>query len=240
MDIVGTFKDSIEVAKKNPIIFVPTVAVSLITAVISMVLIGGAMTAAGTMGGMGTPAGAMGAVGAAMGLAAFMSIVGMVLGLVAHGMTVGMAQEAIAAGTTSLNTGISVVTSRLVQLIVAAVLVGIAVGVGMLLLVIPGIIAAFLFMFTFVIIIVDNIGAVDAMKKSFELVKANLGDLIMLFIAVIGVGIVISIISMIFRFIPVLGQLAGSLLMGIFGGYITIVIVKVYQGLTKKVQSELT
>ncbi len=240
MDIVGTFKDSIEVAKKNPIIFVPTVAVGLITTAVSIVLIGGAMTPAGTMGGMGSPAGAMGAVGAAMGLAALLSIVGMVLGLVAHGMTVGMAQEAIAVGTTNLNTGISVVTSRLVQLILAAVLVGIAVGVGMMLLVIPGIIAAFLFMFTFVIIIVENIGAVDAMKKSFELVKANLGDLIILFIAVIGVGIVIGIISMIFRFIPVLGQLAGSLLMGLFGGYITIVIVKVYQGLTKKVQPELT
>lgn len=235
MDIAGTFKESIEVAKKSPLIFVPTVAVGLVMAVLSMAIIGGAMTTAGMMGGMGSSAGAMGAVGAAMGLAALLSIVGMVAGLIAHGMTVAMAQEAIATGTTTLNTGISVVTSRLVQLVVAAVLVGLAVAIGMMLLVIPGIIAAILFMFTFVIIIADNITAVDAMKKSFELVKSNLGDLVILFIAMIGIGIVISIVNMIFRVIPVVGPLAGSLLMGILWGYMTIVIVKVYKGLTTKV-----
>jgi len=240
MDIVGTFKESAEVAKKNPLIFAPTVAVGLVTAVISMVVVGGAMTAAGMMGGAGSPAGAMGAFGAAMGLAALISIVGTVLGLVAHGMTVGMAREALETGTTSLNTGIAAVTKSLVQLFIAAVLVGLAIGIGMLLLVIPGIIAAFLLMFTFVIIIVENLPAVDAMKKSFELVKSNLGDLVMLFVAVIGIGIAISIVSMIFRFIPVLGQLAGSLLMGIFGGYITIVIVKVYKELASKSAGELS
>lgn len=239
MDITGTFKDSIEVAKKNPLIFVPTVVVGLVMAVLSMAIIGGAMTTAGMMGGMGSPVGAMGAVGAAMGLVALLSIVGTIVGLIAHGMTVAMAQEAIANGTTSLNTGISVVTSRLVQLVVAAVLVGLAVGIGMMLLVIPGIIAAFLFMFTFVIVIADNIPAVDAMKKSFELVTSNFSDLVILFIAVIGIGVVISIINMMFRVIPVVGPLAGSLLMGILWGYITIVIVKVYKGLTTKVQNEL-
>jgi uncharacterized membrane protein len=110
----------------------------------------------------------------------------------------------------------------------------------MMLLVIPGIIAAVLFMFTFVIIIADNIPAVDAMKKSFELVKSNLGDLVILFIAMIGIGLVISIVNMMLRIIPVVGPLAGSLLMGVLWGYMTIVIVKVYKGLTTKVQTELT
>jgi uncharacterized membrane protein len=193
------------------------------------------MTTAGMMGGAGSPAGAMGAIGALAGLTALLSIVGMIAGLVAHGMTVAMAQEALATGTTSLNTGLAVVSSRFVQLFVAAVLVGLAVAIGMMLLVIPGIIAAILFMFTFVIIIADNIPAVDAMKKSFELVKSNLGDLVILFIAMIGIGIVISIAGMIFRVIPVVGQLAGSILTGILWGYMTIVIVKVYKGLTPQV-----
>lgn len=239
MDIGGTFRDSLEVAKKNPLVFVPAVAVGLVMAVLTMAVIGGAMTTAGMMGGMGSPAGAMGAVGAAMGLAALLGIVGMIAGLVAHGMTVAMAQEAIATGTTTLGTGLSVVSSRLVQLIVAAVLVGLAVSIGMLLLVIPGIIAAILFMFTFVIIIADNVPAVDAMKKSFELVKSNLGDLAILFIAMIGIGIVVSIVSRLFGIIPVVGQLAGSFLSGILWGYMTIVVVKVYGELTARVSSEL-
>lgn len=234
MDIAGTFKESLEVAKKNPLIFVPTVAVGLAMTVLTMVIIGGAMTTAGMMGGMGSPAGAMGAVGAAMGLTALLSIVGMIAGFIAHGMTVAMAQEALSTGTTNLNNGLAVFMSRISQLAVAAVLVGLAVGIGMLLLVIPGIIAGILFMFTFVIIIADNTPAVDAMKKSLELVKSNLSELVILFVAVIGVGIAIGIVSMIFRVIPVVGQLAGSLLNGIFGGFITIVIVKVYNGLAAK------
>ena len=231
MDIPGTFKDSIEVAKKNPLIFVPTVAVGLVMAVLKLVLISAGMMTAGTMGGTGSPAGAMGAVGAMLGLAALLSIIGMILGLIAHGMTVGMASEAIEKGTASLENGISIVTSRLAQLIVAAVLVGIAVGVGLMLLVIPGIIAAFFFVFTFVIVIAENATAVDAMKKSVELVKSHLNDMVIFFIIVIGASILVGIVNMVISFIPVLGPLVASVLMGILGGLITIAIVKVYKSM---------
>ncbi len=240
MDIVVTLKESIEVAKKNPLIFVPTVAAGLVMAVLTMALIGGAMTTAGMAGGMGSPAGAMGAVGAALGLAALLGIVGMIAGLVAHGMAVAMAQEALATGTSTLNAGLQIAISRLAQLVVAAVLVGLAVAIGTMLLVIPGIIAGILFMFTFVIVIADNISAVDAMKKSFELVKSNIGDLVIFIIAAIGIGIVVSIVNMILNKVPVLGHLASSILTGILWGYMTIVIVKVYTGLTTKMRTELT
>ena len=240
MDIVGTFKESIEIAKKNPLIFVPAVAVALVMAVLTMTLIGGAVATTGMMGGMGYPAGALGAMGAMMGLAALMGIVGMIAGLVAHGMTVGMAKEAIETGATTVNTGISIVTRRLGQLVVASVLVGLAVAVGMMLLVIPGIIASFMFMFTFVIIIVDNAGAVDAMKASFNLVKENLSDLVVLFVGAIVIGIVVAIVNRVLHLIPVIGPLAGSLITGVFSGYMTIVIVKVYKELTSKTRAELT
>ena len=235
MDIAGIFKDSIEVAKKNPLIFVPTIAVGLVMAVLKLVLISGGMMTAGMMGGVGSTVGVMGAVGGMLGLAALLSIVGMILGLFAHGMTVGMASEAIDKGATSLESGVSVVTSRLAQLIVAAVLVGIAVGVGMMLLIIPGIIAAFFFIFTFVIVIAENVTAVDAMKKSVELVKSHLNEMVIFFIVVIGASIVVGILNMVISFIPVLGPLVGSVLMGILGGLITIAIVKVYKSMTASV-----
>lgn len=240
MDIAGTFKDSAEVAKKNPLILVPNVAVGLVMTLVTMVLVGGGMMTAGMMGGMDSPGGAMGAVGAMMGLAFILGIISMVLGLVAHGMTVGMAKEAIETGTTSLGTGISVVTNRLVQLVVGAVLVGLAVGIGMMLLIIPGVIAAFFLMFTFVVIIADNATAMDAMKKSIDLVKTNLNTMIILFLVVIAVTIAVSVINAILGIIPVVGQLAGSLLMGILGGYLAIVVVKVYRELTSKATSELS
>ncbi len=211
MDIMGVLKNGIEVSKKNYIIFVPTIAVMAIMFVLSLILIG---------------------VGAMMAGVFLISIIGMILGLFAHGMTIGMAKEAIDTGSTSLASGINIAVSRFVPLLIAAIVVGIIVTIGLLLLIIPGLIAAFLLMFTFVAIVVDNMGAVEAMKKSFEVIKSQLSDAIILFIALIVVGVIFIIANMILNVIPFLGQLLGMILMGIFTGYISVVIVMAYKELT--------
>ncbi|TAN43293.1 MAG: hypothetical protein EPN25_01165 [Nitrospirae bacterium] len=234
MDIVKTYKESIDVAKTNPLILAPLVAVGLVMAVLSLVLVGGFARSAGMMGGMGSPAGAVGAMAGAVFFAAILGVVGMVLYFFAHGMTVGMANEAIETGTTSLGGGISVVTSRLPQLIVAALIVGLAVGIGMLLLVIPGIVAAFFLAFTFPLVIIENMPAVDAVKKSIEIVKANLNDVVIMFLIAIVIGVVSAIVGGLLRFIPVVGPLAASIINGIFGGYVTIVVVKVFIEIARK------
>jgi hypothetical protein len=238
MDITGIFKNGIEVSKKNYIIFVPTIAVMLIMFVLSLSLIGGGIATMGLMGGgMRSPAGMMSAFGAMMAGAFLISIIGIILGLFAHGMTIGMAKEAIDTGSTSLGSGINIAISRFVPLLIAAIVVGIIVTIGLLLLIIPGLIAAFLLMFTFAAIIVDNIGAIEAMKKSFEIVKSHLSDAIILFIALIVVGVIFTIANMILNVIPLLGQLLGMILMGIFAGYISVVIVMAYRELTAPVTS---
>ncbi len=233
MDIVGIFKEGIEVSKKNYIIFVPTVAAMVVMFVLTLILVGGGMLSIGLMGaGRYSPGAIPSSFGALMGGMFLVMIIGMILGLFAHGMTVGMAKEAIDTGATSINSGINIAMSRFAPLLIAAILVGIIVAIGSVLLVIPGLIAAFLLMFTFVVIVVDNIGAVEAMKKSFETVKSHLGDAVIFFIAMIVIGLVFGIVRMVLNVIPVLGQLLGMALMGIFGGYISVVMVKVYRELT--------
>lgn len=236
MDIIGIFKNGIEVSKKNYIIFVPSIAVMVIMFVVSLILIGGGMASMGLMsGGMRLPGAMMPAFGAMMIGAFLVGIIAMILELFAHGMTVGMAKEAIDTGSTSLSNGINIAVSRFVPLLIAAIVVGIIVTIGLLLLIIPGLIAAFLFMFTFVAIVVDNMGAVEAMKKSFEVIKSQLSDAIILFITLIVVGVIFTIANMILNVIPLLGQLLGMILMGIFGGYISVVIVMAYRELTAPV-----
>ncbi|GAB4412449.1 MAG: hypothetical protein OHK0032_08480 [Thermodesulfovibrionales bacterium] len=232
MDIMGVLKEGIEVSRKNYIIFVPTIAVMVLISVLTLILIGSGMISMGFIGGgMRSPGAMVPAFGTLMGGMLLISILGMILGLFAHGMTVGMAKEAIDAGSTSISSGINIATSRFAPLLLGAFLVGIIVAIGLMLLIIPGLIAAFLLMFTFVAIVIDSMGPVEGMKKSFEIVKSNLGDVIVLFVVIIVLGVVFGIVNMILNIIPILGQLLGMALMGVFGGYISIVMVMVYREL---------
>ncbi len=229
MDIVAIFKEGIEVSKKNYIIFLPIVAVAAVMAVLALIIVGAGAVSTGIMGsGMQSPGAFMSFLGAMAGGFLVTALIGMILGLVAHGMTVGMAKEALDTGTTSLSSGLSVVVSRLGQLFVASLLVGAIVFIGFMLLIVPGLVASFFLMFTFVSVIVDNAGAVEAMKKSYATVRANMNDSVVFFIAIISVGAVFAIANMVVGAIPVLGQLAGLALMGVFGGYASVVIVRVY------------
>jgi uncharacterized membrane protein len=167
-----------------------------------------------------------------MGGAFLVGIVAALLGLAAHGMTVAIAAEAVDRGTTSLSSGLSITLNRLGGIIVAALLTGIIVGLGFLLFFIPGLIALFFLMFTFVLVIVEDMSAIEAMKKSYALVKEHLNDAVVFFVGGILAGCAVAAVNMVLGAIPVLGHLAGMVLMGCFGGYMTVALVLFYRKLT--------
>lgn len=82
-------------------------------------------------------------------------------------------------------------TERLAPYLIASILVGLAVGVGLILCIIPGLILAFLFAF-FGYAIVDGRTdeAIESMKVSWNLVSKNVGSLILLFILVFLINLV--------------------------------------------------
>ena len=82
-------------------------------------------------------------------------------------------------------------TDRLAPYLIASILVGLAVGVGLILCIVPGLIVAFLFAF-FGYAIVDGKtdDAIESMKMSWNLVSKNVGSLILLFILVILINLV--------------------------------------------------
>jgi hypothetical protein len=231
MDIVAILKEGFEVSKKNLVIFMPTVAVAIIMFVLLLVFLGGSVATIALRGGDPSAA----AVGGMLGGMFIVAVAGMVLGFIAYAMTVAMADEAISKGSTSFDTGMEKAKASLVNVLIASILVGIVVGIGFMLLIIPGLVAIFFLIFTLPAIVLDNLGAVDGMKKSYEIVKANVGDIIVLIVVIFGLGVLLSIISWVLRFIPLLGQLVSMLLSGAFGGYLTVVIVRVYRQLTSPV-----
>lgn len=235
MDIGGIIKESIDTVKNNFIIIVPTVAVSIIISVLTILVIGGSIDSMPSIGGeeMGDPTATMPAGRGFMGIAFIIGIISMVLGAISHGIVVAMAKEAIDTGKTSISNGINSAIGKAGHLIVAAILTSVIVIIGGIFLFIPGLIAAFLLMFTFVAIIVNNLSAIEAMKKSFEMVKNNIKDSIVLFLAILVIGFLFFIASSILNVIPILGQLIGLALMGLFWGYISIVLVKAFNEMAK-------
>jgi uncharacterized membrane protein len=78
--------------------------------------------------------------------------------------------------------------------VLAALLVGVGTGIGMLLFVLPGIAFAFYAQFALFFVLDKRIGAVDAIKASFTLVNRNLGTVALLFLGVYAANLVGSAI----------------------------------------------
>jgi len=223
MDIIAILKESLDVSKRNVAIFVPILIVGIISFFLAIILIGSSMATFAVKGGGISSAGAM------LGNIVLVAAIASLLALIACAITIGMAQEAISKGTTSLNTGWGMAQEGLGPVILASILICVIIGIGLFLLIIPGLIAAFFLLFTLPAVVLDKLGAVDAIKKSFDIVKANLSDCVILFIALVVIWLIIAIVQHILNFIPLLGPLVGALLGVLFGGYASVVIVRCYR-----------
>lgn len=84
------------------------------------------------------------------------------------------------------------VLPRLMRLIFAGFLVSIVVGIGFLLLVVPGIIFALWFSLTIPTIIVEDVGITEAMGRSKRLVAGNLGKVMVVGFLVLLIAMVIN------------------------------------------------
>ena len=129
--------------------------------------------------------------------------------------TIELAYEGIEGRIPNLMEGLGRILPKAIGIIAATIIVGIAVGIGTILCIIPGIILAVLFAFTIQGIIVDDLGVMDAMGKSFKVAKESFFEV---FIVVIIEFIVIFILGI----IPVIGQLLSNIAAGFFSVVFTV------------------
>lgn len=234
MSISKIFKESTAAAKANPLIFIPMLATSVLSALLSLIFVGSAMPMAGRFSAdqiAANPEQALAGAGIAAGGMFLVGILSGFIGLLTHSMTVAMADAAFKGEQASLNIGWTRTLSRIVPVIIASVLIGIIVTLGMILLVLPGIVLAFFLMFTLVAIMVDNLGAFKAIGHSFRTVGKNFGATFITFLVIIGLSILTMLISFILALIPILGAILSLILYALFMGFITIFIVRVYREL---------
>ena len=93
--------------------------------------------------------------------------------------------------------------------ILAAILFALATFVGLLACIIPGLIIVFLWQF-YGYAVVDgapSVGATQALGRSYQVVKDNVGELLVLWLAILGIGLVIGLVTV----IPFIGWVLGPL-----------------------------
>lgn len=233
MDIRTIFKKSLDTLKDNFVITIPPMAVSLFITLLTLLLAKSGLIPLPPGGGKGVPS-APGTPDQMVGMSfIIIGIVSMILLTLSHGIVVAMAKEAINRGETTFRSGFKTAMGKLNNLILASVIISVIIMGAASLFIIPGLIAIFFLMFTVVGIISDNITALDAIKNSFNLVKNNLKDAAVMFIAIILLGFVFGFVSVVLSHTPVIGQLISLGLTGAFWGYTSIVIVMTYNELVK-------
>ena len=233
-DIVADFRMALDLVKRYPVIVAPPLIAMAIVFVLTLLFFGGAATMVAVGGLAGRGAGVAGALlGGALLFLLFFAV-SMLVNLISSAVVVVMAKDALGAREPSMGDAFAAVMARLTDVVVASVLFAVIVGVASIFLVIPGIIAGFFLMFTLPAVLLDNVGAIDGLKRSATLVKNNLGPVLGLVIGVIVAAVIMVIASMILGVVPVIGQLASMLLAGAFFAYLTVVAVRVYQTLPRR------
>ena len=166
------------------------------------------------------------------------SIFFFIITIIAHVATIGMANEAAEKSSVSLAGVINTVRSRIAPYLLVVLTINIISIVGLIFYAIPGFIAVFFLMFTPVAIVVDNMGAVSAIKRSVTLVRQNIKDTLVFFIAIILVTAGFIIVSMVVGLVPFISHLTGLILMGVLSSYTAVVTVKFYKNLTNNAADE--
>ncbi len=233
MNFGKLFKESLEIVRYNIIIIIPPLTVFLIMTVLTHSILNVDTPAMGEIPVNEEPMGTTSPMEEHLGTIFFLAIVNYLLQVFSLGMMISMGGEAIRRDTCSLKEGFSLTLSRSGNLIIAAVILFIVIAVGMFLFILPGIIVLFLFMFTFIIIITEDYGAIDSLKRSFTLVKENLSNSLLLFISIVGMFILLLVINMILVRVPYLGQIVYALLLSVFLAFLSISLLKFYKGLGK-------
>jgi hypothetical protein len=199
-------KEGLEALKKNYVLAVPAVIAALVKVVLGSFVI------------ISTEA---------IAVMFIVGLTGLVIDYFAHGVTLAMAREALEKGETSIKTGIDVASSFLFHFLMTSILLSMIVGAG-LMLILPGLAAMFVLMFTFPSIVMHGLTPSEAIRRSYNLVRANLSDSLLLFAVLAAIIIAITIMSLMFSAIPVLGQFMGVILNGVMGGFSALVLLRAY------------
>ena len=234
MSIVGLLKTSFTRFRENPVMLVPILAIGVVVALVSLILIGTMVPSILPSQSDATLSAdeAMNVAGMAMGRIITLAVIGSILGLLGHGMTVLMANDALTGQPVRLADAWNRATARIVPLILASLLVGIIVTIGFVLLILPGIVLAFFLMFTFVALMLDESNPLQAIGRSFGVVKDNFASVFVFFLVLIALAVLVGVVNTVIGLIPILGQILAVIIGSVYASFVSVFVVAVYNELS--------
>ncbi len=231
MNAKETLGQSVSLSKTNYQLFVPTIVAALIAGLVT--LLGGLISGAQTVEieAAAGPAAILGSffTGQSLWVNMVFGALSSVILLLGHGATLAIAHQLADGNQPSFRDAIERIRSRFVSLIIAAAIVGIIVGIGTTLLILPGLIAAYLLMFTFVAVVAGGLEPLPALKRSYNVVTDNFFETAILFLLLLAIGVVFAIVSSILNLIPAVGGLIGLLLGGVYAGFSSMILLIGYR-----------
>ena len=230
IDIVETLTRPVDIIQRNPGILVPALLPAVISLLFAVVFAGGMMAGIGGFGpGMMGPSAAMNPLGIQgfFGIFAVFMVVLVLASLIAQGAIVSIAYSELKGIGVEYMQGINDAISKLAPLVVAAIVIAVLVGIGFMLLVIPGLIVGLLLMFAVQEIMISGKSAPDALSGSYNLVKANFGNVLIYAIVLL---IISGVASAIIGIIPFIGNAISTILVT---PYVAISLTMAYMQLTE-------
>lgn len=197
MTISGLLSRAFKLYEENPIIVIPSL-LPVAWSIISTVLIGALIF--GTANRYHYPYGSDGFmpgwIVSMMGGAAIFLIVFSALLVFAQGMTIEMIRQAFGGGRTDLSSAWEITKGKLITLIIAGIVVSVILFTGYALLIIPGLILTLLLYFVAQAIMIDDKGPLESLGTSYNFVKANLEDSVIIVLLSIAIYFVLSMIPL--------------------------------------------
>ncbi len=144
-------------------------------------------------------------------------VVNIVFSAIAEGSAIKLASEQITKGQASLGASIRFAVSMLLSIWALSLIVGIIVILGFIALIVPGIILAIMFSLALPVLLIENKGVTESMRRSRRLVSHRWAKTFGTFLVL---GIIIIIASLIFSAITApLGIILGPITNGILSAF---------------------
>ncbi len=160
-------------------------------------------------------------------------VVGASLQSLAFGAATLMGWRVLAGQKTTLGSAIVDTLKRWFHILTAGLLLSTAMAIGIAFFILPGLVVAFAFMFTFAFLMVEQTTALDAMKQSLMLVKAEFKSALRVFATLMGLSFLVLVMGRLFLASPFMGQLIITLMLSVLFTYTAVVLVVFYKDKTQ-------
>jgi len=175
-----------------------------------------------------------------LALVFILGIISWIIGNVISGVCVKCASDLIEKGKASLGESFNFTVYKLPSLLIATLITGILVALGLLALIVPGIILYIMFYLVIPAIIIENIGALDSLSRSRKLVSNRwLKTFVLALIVGLIMGIAAFVVNLIMAPLGIYRSLVGSVITAFVQPIIPISLTVYYYSMLAKEQQRI-